>query len=422
MLKKFETTELQRRLLKNSGFNFTNLVITSVASFLASIIIARTLVPGSAGIYFYLVWLVGTLALVINLGLPNTLTRFISEARAKDNQSLLKILLSRSTAFTIGWGLLLSFGVLVLSPILPLQESARPYLWIIPLVSVSLALQTMFGSAAIGLQKIKQLALAAIVSQPILVIALYLLAKSGNLTGLITATALSYLVTAGVLWLAVRRDLSWPRTAWEETKRRFLGYAGVVSVITFIDAVVWQRSEVLFLGVLTGSEAVAYYSLAFGLSATAMKLIPGAFSGILMPVVTETYLNEEKWVLRRRFWRATLLLAGVVAPMVILGFILAPLVIPLLYGHNYQPVIDTFRIVLLGGGFGAIASAAAAVFYGTERPTFILKFGLLVAVANLSLDFILITNYGLLGAAWANTIAQGLGGLGGVIYAGWILR
>src|SRR5581483_112655 len=315
-----------------------------------------------------------------------------------------------------------SLVVLAPAPALPIQESARPYIWVIPVASVGLALQTLFGAAILGLQKIKQLALAAAISQPLLVLTLLILAQSGNLASLVTATALSYLLVALILFLPLRRDLHWPSVPWPETRQRFLGYAGVVSVITFIDAVVWQRSEVLFLGVLTGGEAVAYYALAYGLSATAMKLIPGAFSGILMPTVTETYLSEERWVLRRRFWRATLLVAGVVIPMIIAGYFIAPVVIPILYGGNYQPVIDAFRVVLVGGGFGAVASVASAVFYGTERPTFILKFGLVVAIINISLDFVLISQHGLLGAAWANTISQGIGGLGGILYAGWILK
>ncbi len=422
MPKRFEISELQRRLIKNSGFNFTNLAITSIASFLVSVVIARTLHPTEAGIYFYLVWLIGTLSLIINLGLPNTLTRFISEAQSRSDRTLLQTLLSRASVFTIGWGVLVSLIVLGLAPVLPLQESARPYLWIIPLASISLALSTTFGSVVLGLQKIKYLALAALVSQPLLVISLYFLAQVANLTGLILVTGASYLVTAFILYWSFRTDMSWPTKAWDETKRRFISYAKTVSAITFIDAIVWQRSEVLFLGVLSGSEAVAYYAVAFGLAATAMKLVPGAFSGILMPAITETYLTEETWVLRRRFWRSTGLLLALVIPMVVAGYFLAPLVIPLLYGHNYQPVIDVFRIVLLGGGFGAVASVAATVFYGTERPNFILKFGVMVALINIGLDFFLINQYGLVGAAWANTISQAVGSIGGVAYAGWTLK
>lgn len=423
MPKKFNPTDLQRRLIKNSGFNFLSLAVTSGASFLISVIIANALPPSSAGIYFYLIWLTTVVALTINLGLPNTLTRFIAEAKSANNEGLLSILLSRSGFLTLVWGFVAGLVLIAAAPILPIQDSARGYLYLVPLAAVSLALQTLFGSAIVGLQKIKTLASSAVSIQPILVVLLWLTAGKGEVGSLFLITAVGYLGTA--IFLAadfLKPLLRWPRENWSEVKRRFLAYASVVSAITFIDAIVWQRSEVLFLGAWQGAEAVAFYSLAFGLVATTFKLVPGAFTGILMPVVTETYLKEEKWVLRRRFYRATALLLAILIPEVILGYLLAPVVIPFLYGSSYLPVVDVFRVVLLGGAAGSAASVAAALFYGTERPDFILKFGLLIAAANIALDFYLIGNFGLMGAAWANTIAQSLGAAGGIAYAAWSLR
>lgn len=425
MLKKFKASELQQRLIKNSGFNFASLALTTVASFIISVIVARLLSPSSAGVYFYLVWLIGTLALLINLGLPNTLTRFVSEAIAVSDRNMLQVLLSRGSLITVGWGAVLGVGLLAFSPWLPIPEAARPYLWLVPLASISLSLQTVFGAALLGLQRLKVLAQSALIVQPLLVISLYLASREQNLALLIGLTGASYLVVALLFaWHFVREKILpvWPDVNWADTKKRFIRYGAVVSAITIIDAIVWQRSEIFFLGAWVSSEAVAFYTLGFGLSATAMKLVPGAFSGILLPTLTETHLREEKWVLRRRFYRATGILIAIVAPMVILGYSLAPLVIPLLYGTGYQPVIDVFRIVLLGSSLGAVASVSAALLYGAEKPGFILKFGLLTAVFNIFLNIYLIGNFGLIGAAWANTIAQGFGALGGIVYVGWSLR
>lgn len=425
MISNLNFSVLQRRLIKNSGFNFVSLLATSLASFLASVIVARFLRPDSAGVYFYLMWLVGTISLITYLGVPNSVTRFIAEAWAEKNKALSQVILSRSTVFVLIWGGVVGLTLLALGPSIPIPELARPYLWLVPLASLSLALQTVYGGGLLGIQNVKSLAAASLIGQPLLVVSLLLVSQTGQIEAMIGVTAASYLVTlvimavyfyrAGIFW-------AWPTLDWSEVKKRFIKYASIVSFISLVDAIVWQRSETFFLGIWNPSADVAFYTLGFGLAGTAMKLLPGAFSGILLPTLTETHLREEKWVLRRRFYRAVGVVTLLVIPVVTLGWILSPLVIPLLYGPGYQDVITVFRIVLIGSGIGAVSSVPAALLYSAEKPRIILIFGLVAAVINIALDIYLIRSYGLVGAAWANTLAQLLGVIGGWSYVIWSLK
>jgi O-antigen/teichoic acid export membrane protein len=56
------------------------------------------------------------------------------------------------------------------------------------------------------------------------------------------------------------------------------------------------------------------------------------------------------------------------------------------------------------------------LLYGTEKQSFIAKYGTAVAVLNIALDLILIPKFAALGAAAANCTAQVAGVVGGTLY------
>jgi len=90
--------------------------------------------------------------------------------------------------------------------------------------------------------------------------------------------------------------------------------------------------------------------------------------------------------------------------------------IELLYGSNYGPVVLPLQILLVSLAFTSIGVVGSPLLVVTEKQSFIAKYGTVVAILNVALDFILIPHHGALGAAVANSTAQVAGILGGTFY------
>src|SRR5262249_9678209 len=116
-----------------------------------------------------------------------------------------------------------------------------------------------------------------------LVVAALVIWFGGGLTVLFAALSVTLLITLLIQRhsaRAVYRDnQAAPLAPMTREMRAFLGPLSVVAVP---DAIVWDRSEVFFLGVYATSAQIAYYSLAFGLASRAM-IIPGIAVGALLP-------------------------------------------------------------------------------------------------------------------------------------------
>ena len=81
-----------KNLFINISYNTISNVISLLLGFILNIIIARILQPKQMGEYSYAVWLISFLSIVILLGVPNTLTKYISQFYKEKNKSELQMI------------------------------------------------------------------------------------------------------------------------------------------------------------------------------------------------------------------------------------------------------------------------------------------------------------------------------------------
>ena len=73
--------------LRNILFSGARLVVSAGATICVSAIMARTLGPQNLGVYSYAMWIVGTLGILANIGLPAALTKYVSEFMGSGDQA-----------------------------------------------------------------------------------------------------------------------------------------------------------------------------------------------------------------------------------------------------------------------------------------------------------------------------------------------
>ena len=137
-----------------------------------------------------------------------------------------------------------------------------------------------------------------------------------------------------------------------------------LSIVAVLDAIVWDRSPVFFLGLYATSEDIAYYSLAFGL-ATRIMVVPGIVAGALLPALSALHGSGAPEEFVHVYHSALRYVALVGAPLAALMAALGPGVITWLYGDAYLPAAPLLGamagVALLAALRGVVWTALRAV-------------------------------------------------------------
>ncbi|MEB3188129.1 MAG: polysaccharide biosynthesis C-terminal domain-containing protein [bacterium] len=174
--------------------------------------------------------------------------------------------------------------------------------------------------------------------------------------------------------------------------------------MTWLDAIVWQRSELVLLGWLAPASEAARYGLPFGLATLAMRLIPGSVVACLVPAMAPARTRPEAANLYRESVRGMAMLAW---PLAAGGVAVSAALVHALWGEGYAASAPILGLLLLAQGCTMVLGyPASSLVYATGDPTWLLRAGLPVALLDLGLAAWWIPANGALGATWACVLAQ----------------
>jgi O-antigen/teichoic acid export membrane protein len=388
--------------------------VSAAGGLACSVLLARGLEPEEYGRYSYVIWLVGLLSVVGNLGMPNAAVRYLGEYGVSARGQRLYRGLMRLEALV---AVALASGVILWGW---LQTAHLTLACFAAMLLIPTSLGRLAVAAASGLQAYGTIALVqsfGVLLQLALMAAA--LVAYGQLAGILFAVLVAEVLRALLLARGVNRRLAAvgqdaPREAPEW--RRVSRFAGVVFLLTLMDAIVWEKSEVFFLERFSALEAVAVYSLSYGLAYMIMQA-PTTVSNLLLPVLAAGYGTGSPDFIAKGYYCATKYLALAVIPLGVLAMVLAPQLIATLYGPAYAGAVPTLRTLLAFGTVATFNRPISSVLFSSEKQNFILGVTLVLAALNLGCDLALIPGYGAVGAAFANGITQ----LSGVLIGGYFV-
>ena len=410
-----EIVGIAQKIAENSFFNFINNLTIAISGVVLSVVLARGLGPDRYGDYSYLMWLLGLGVLITNLGLDSMVSKYISESlardKAKEAQGIVQLAIYARGTATV----LVSLCIFLLSS--PLARALRVpderlYFALMVIVLLPTGITILLRAILAGFQQFKYNAYITLATIPLRAGLAMILVLLGY--GVLELLSLELLI--GIIslvlgahyvdrFISLRRLILWPRLD-RETVGTVSRYALAVTVILFIDFVLWQKSEVFFLKLYRSSAEVGFYNLVFNLSSAAMGLLPAVFGQVLMPAISEQFGRSDMDNVSRLYTRSARYLMLLAFPIAAGGIALARPVVTLVYGMDYASMVAPLRVLLISAGLGAPLAAAAGVIYGVNEPTFIIKKGLFLVPINIALNLWLVPRHGVLGAALGHTVTQ----------------
>jgi O-antigen/teichoic acid export membrane protein len=395
-----------RTLLTGSVWVVASQALPQVYILVSSILIARFLTVDDMGHQSFIAFTSQTVVMVCGFGLSGSLVRYGGELLGQRRLGTLRGLVWW-TATLQTCGALLA-GVVMFAFGYFSNDLQAAWLW----AAFGTAFATIQNVPAGVLSILRQWRVASIITLVIgfcftVGIAIVLIV-GGGVTGVFAiGTVLGFIA---LVWTAViaRRYLNSvaPTPApHRELHRPLIGYAITIWGGLLLTFVVLRRSEFFFLERYSTAQAIAFYSVAFAVTAGLGSAVE-ALTAVVAPTVASLQGSGDSSRIAPGFSRALRIVILVTVPVAAFGFAFGPQLIQLVYGSDYAPTAAPLRIMLVAFPIVAIMTMCSGLLWGIGLVRVWLLSFCVAAIVNLLLDFTLIPAYAQTGAALANVGAQ----------------
>ncbi|MBX6366159.1 MAG: oligosaccharide flippase family protein, partial [Gemmatimonadetes bacterium] len=229
------------------------------------------------------------------------------------------------------------------------------------------------------------------------------LALGWRLRGILSLLLAFRVAAAGAFLLAVGRVLPelWCRTrSWRGELRRVVGYGGWSTVSSVVSPLLVYLDRFV-LGALAGAAAVAYYAVPFEL-ALRLLVVPASLAATLFPAFSALDGRREDARTARLSGRALKFILCVLGPVALVLVVGARDLLELWLGPTYaREGATALRLLAAAIVVNAVAHVPYALLQGRGRPDLPAKFHLAELPVQLGATWLLVSRFGVAGAAGA---------------------
>ncbi len=173
--------------------------------------------------------------------------------------------------------------------------------------------------------------------------------------------------------------------------------------ISPIITLILTSTDIVMLGWLKGSNEVGFYTTGLRL-VNFLFIIPATLTTVLLPILSKFSQEKEKLInIVKRLIRISSMLA---IPILLGGIVTAQKVILVIFGEQYTQSITSFQILLFLVPLIFIIIILDTLLFALNLQLKKLQFSAFSALLNLVLNFMLIREFSLYGAAIGTVLSQ----------------
>jgi O-antigen/teichoic acid export membrane protein len=308
-----------------------------------------------------------------------------------------------------------ALALLVLSPIVQYESRVQEGLRLAALAAIALVL---VGVPAIVFQSRLRLELAMLVevvtSAATLLLLIVVTTADLGFSAVVLATVGGSILGAATGYV-LAAQLTRLRPQFERSELRRLTKASLPVGLFMILGIVHFKIDTVLLSILKPLADVGIYSVAYRFIEQ-MLFIPSFFIAAVFPIIASYHATGDA-LLKVAIDKSFAFLVIIALPVAAAAFVLAPDIINLIAGNEFDDAVTPLRILLLSSIFfftNALFSSLL-VIYDLERQMAVLVAA--VVVGNIALNLLLIPPFSYTGAAVATVVTEVCGGLAMMIWA-----
>ncbi|WP_410767566.1 oligosaccharide flippase family protein [Haloferax sp. DFSO60] len=388
-------------------------ILTSVVGILSLPLIVRVLGPTGYGNYAFLLSTFSLLMILVSSGVTEGTQKFIAEERGDVDRwqagvvgFYLKLAVVLAVIGSVTLVLLTASGVLQQV----LDREFEVYFYLLAVLVITVQLRSFIRRALLGLGLEPYSESLTVVEKIILVgVGLGLASIGLGVAGFLVAQAIGSTVVLLVGVIVLSRRLS-IRAAIRKPMsslpyRELLSFNGLNIVLVLLMTSLFHV-DIMMLRLLVSGEQTGFYKAALEL-AEYIWLIPTAFQTLMLHSTSKMWSRGEHERISDLAGKVTRYVFLITSLLVIGVFTLADRFIPIYYGAEFSVVYQPLSYLLLGAFGFALAIPISGINTAKGRLWPLIGATALAALGNVTLNGILIPQYGMIGAAVATSISYG---------------
>ncbi len=386
-------------MLGNFTVLFGGNVIGQLAYFVGLLYVARALGPAEFGTWNFSQVLMLYLLRVGDPGLEVRAIREVAHNLETTRQRITSVILTRGAIALV---LLILEGVAVTLGLLPIESVGLTMIFSIALLPTAATLEWVYEAR----QEVRYVSLARIMKGVLFAAFVIVALNSGPPSRM---AAIGYVVSIAIpvviLSTVAIRHFGWGSVgaAWGEAPRLLAeGWPiGLISLLaqycfflgTLLGGYLWPAND---LGLYTAGHRPVIFLWAYVIVSS---------NRVLLPSLTRFYhASGEQFIgFIERFFRLAALAA---IPLSFIGIVVAPVMLPLLFGAQYASGVGVFQILLVALVIAMVRSIFEIALLAAEKQRdYLMGMGFLAVVYTLATPALMLT-VGIEGAAWASVVAE----------------
>ena len=169
--------------------------------------------------------------------------------------------------------------------------------------------------------------------------------------------------------LFARAPAPWPR--WSLHAQRRVGGFGLPAALAGLVEVMFRNVDYVILAARLSATTTGIYYRAFNLGVVYQDKLSGVMVQVAYPVYSRT---TDRAKLRAVHERAARVHAAIIFPLLALLMVLAPVLVPFLFGAAWKPSVEPTQVLALAGMLAAVLTGYSQVMLAIGRPRPLLAF------------------------------------------------
>ena len=392
-------TLIKNKEARNASWIIICRVVQAALNFIVSSLTAQILGPARYGLTYYAASVTAFLIPVCLLGLSDIMVRELVEGPDKEGE-------------TLGTSLLMSLGssvfcILCMILFVSLRnrgdEEAALFC---ALYSLSMLFQGIDILSAWFQSKLLSKYTSTISLCAFILVSAYksyLLFSSKSIYWFAFSNTLDYAIIT-IPYLLFYKKLGGQKLSFSWDTAKKLLNKGKYYVITNIMVVSFTATDKIMLRNLASPEEGGLYSAAFSAAAVSAFVFSAVISSARPGILKSAVDGDESFEKKMTVLFSVVLWLSVAQNVFFSLF--GKIIITFMYGKEYLAAVPVLRIVCWYTTFSYLGSARNVWILGSGNQKELWKVNLIGALTGLSLDYLLISRYGMIGAACAAVITQ----------------
>ena len=240
----------------------------------------------------------------------------------------------------------------------------------------------------------------------IYIIIKYIFNNTPTLLELAIVQLIASVVSCFVSYSFVRGTIRYSPTVDKKMLVELFHY-GKFTLGTNISSMFVKNTDSWMIGRLISAAGVAIYNPAVRLS-NLVEVPTVAIAGVFFPQVAQRLKEQGPEGVREVYIKSVSLILALTLPMVLPLYIFAELAITLIFGAEYLDAAAILRVTLFYTLIIPFNRQFGTVMDGTKNPKINFYLLVLVAVLNIVFNFIFLSQFGVIGSAFATLISYGI--------------